>query len=285
MAKNTGIPYERLTKWIVEQISIESGVHTTKIEHDVDLQGRDAIHQIDVLWEFDICGIKYTTIIQAKDWSTQNVDQGKLLQFKCVLNDLPGQPRGIVVARKGFQSGAIEFAQKNGIVIYELREPTEVDWSKSAEEGRITIFNINMDVYTPHFADIRLNQDETWNIQNLKRLNRQLSEAPRIEISDELKFYDKNDLEIASALILFNSLVPEGFNELPPTRVTYPFEKPTFIKTSNPQVRAKINSIEMTITKTLETKTYQLRGEKDFAGYILRNVISGDIKTFLKRRP
>ena len=112
MAKNTGIPYEALTKWIIEQISLESGVHTTKIEHDVDLQGRDAVHQIDVLWEFEVGGFKYTTVIQAKDWITQKVDQGKLLQFKCVLADLPNQPRGLVVARKGFQSGAIEFAKK-----------------------------------------------------------------------------------------------------------------------------------------------------------------------------
>lgn len=112
MAKNTGIPYELLAKGIIEQLSKESGVHTTRLEHNVDLKGKDLTHQIDVLWEFEAGGIKYTTIVQAKDWATQRVDQGKLLQFKAILDDLPGQPRGLVIARKGFQSGAIEFAEK-----------------------------------------------------------------------------------------------------------------------------------------------------------------------------
>jgi len=278
MAKNTGIPYEALTKWIIEQISLESGVHTTKIEHDVDLQGRDAVHQIDVLWEFEVGGFKYTTVIQAKDWATQKVDQGKLLQFKCILADLPNQPRGLVVARKGFQSGAIEFAQKNGILIYELREPTEADWN-----GRMRIFNIKANVYMPHFTDIKLIQDTDWNIQELLRLNRLPREAPKIGVSDNLIFYDMNGVEITTALILFNSLVPEGFDELSPTKITYQFDKPTFVKTLDPQVKAKIESLEVMISKTLATIEYQLKGE-DFVGYILKNVLDDDdVKTFPKR--
>lgn len=278
MAKNTGIPYEALTKWIIEQISLESGVHTTKLEHDVDLQGRDAIHQIDVLWEFEVGGFKYTTIIQAKDWATQRVDQGKLLQFKCILADLPNQPRGLVVARKGFQSGAIEFAKRNGILIYELREPTEADWN-----GRMKTFNIKANVYTPHFTNIKLIQDTDWNIQELKRSNLLPSEALKIGVSDDLTFYDENGEEITNALILFNSLVPEGFNELPPTKIVYQFDRPTFVKTLNPQVRAKIESIEVMISKTLEAIEYLLEGE-DFVGYVLKNVLDeDDVKTFPKR--
>lgn len=278
MAKNTGIPYEALTKWIIEQISLESGVHTTKLEHDVDLQGRDAIHQIDVLWEFEVGGFKYTTIIQAKDWATQRVDQGKLLQFKCILADLPNQPRGLVVARKGFQSGAIEFAKRNGILIYELREPTEADWN-----GRMKTFNIKANVYTPHFTNIKLIQDTDWNIQELKRSNLLPSEALKIGVSDDLTFYDENGEEITNALILFNSLVPEGFNELPPTKIVYQFDRPTFVKTLNPQVRAKIESIEVMISKTLEAIEYLLEGE-DFVGYVLKNVLNeDDVKTFPKR--
>ena len=44
-----------------------------------------------------------------------DVDQGEVIQFKGVLDDLPNQPRGIFVTRTGFQSGAIEFAKKEGI--------------------------------------------------------------------------------------------------------------------------------------------------------------------------
>lgn len=242
------------------------------------MQGRDAVHQIDVLWEFEVGGFKYTTVIQAKDWITQKVDQGKLLQFKCVLADLPNQPRGLVVARKGFQSGAIEFAKKNGILIYELREPNEADWN-----GRMRTFNIKANEYTPNFTDIKLIQDTDWNVQELLRLNRLPKEAPKIDVSDDLIFQDMNGVEVTTALILFNSLVPEGFDELPRTKITYQFDKPTFIKTLDPQIRAKLESIEVKISKTLETKEYQLKGE-DFVGYILKNVLDDDdVKTFPKR--
>lgn len=277
MVKNTGVPYEKLTKWIIEQISKESGVNTIRIERDINLQGRDAVHQIDVLWEFDVGGIRYTTIIQAKDWWTRRVDQGKLMQFKCVLNDLPGQPRGIVIARKGFQKGAREYAENNGIEIFELREPTEKDW-----DGRWKLFYIKMHKYQPIFENVRLIQDEQWNLQEVKRLERSVDEAPVITVSDELIFYDGTDAEITNALELLNSMVPKGFEELPPADFTYTFNEPTFVKTNDPQVRAKVKSVEVTISKKLEIFEYQLDAE-DFVGYILKNVISGDVKTFPKR--
>jgi hypothetical protein len=115
------------------------------------------------------------------------------------------------------------------------------------------------------------------------RLNRLPKEAPKIDVSDDLIFLDMNGVEVTTALILFNSLVPEGFDELPRTKITYQFDKPTFIKTLDPQIRAKLESIEVKISKTLETKEYQLKGE-DFVGYILKNVLDDDdVKTFPKR--
>jgi len=59
-------------------------------------------------------GITYLTLIQAKDWA-KAVDQGEALKFKAILDDIPGQPRGLSVARSGFQTGAEEVARGNGI--------------------------------------------------------------------------------------------------------------------------------------------------------------------------
>jgi len=269
MVKNTGIPYEQLAKWIIEQISENEGVNTTRLEHNVKLPGKTAVHQIDVLWEFDVAGFKYTTIIQAKDWRTQNVDQGKLIQFKGVLDDLPGQPRGIVVTSKGFQSGAREFAEKNGIYIYELREPTEEDWN-----DRIKTFNISMNIYQPYF-DRKIHFDDSWNARELER-------STVVIESDNLVFYDESGVKITDELALYTSLTPAGFEELPPTKKTHHFDKPTFVKTQNPDIRVKVDSVEVTISKKLETIEYQLKGE-DFVGYVFKNVISGDVKTFPKR--
>jgi len=144
MAQNTGKPYELLVQQILDQILNES-TNNIKVNHNVFLQGKDATHQIDLYWEFEIGGIKYSTVVEVKDL-IKPVDQGKLFQFKCVLDDLPGQPRGIFVTRTGYQEGAREYAKKNGILLYELREPTDQDW-----DDRIKTFNIEEDSYLPFF--------------------------------------------------------------------------------------------------------------------------------------
>lgn len=277
MAQNTGKPYELLVQQILDQILNESA-NNIKVNHNIFLQGKDATHQIDLYWEFEIGGIKYSTVVEVKDL-IKPVDQGKLFQFKCVLDDLPGQPRGIFVTRTGYQEGAREYAKKNGILLYELREPTDQDW-----DDRIKIFNIEINLYNPRFDNIKFIQDVEWNIQELERLNVAQSEASRIrvEVSDNLKFYDESGAEITTAFILFNSLVPKGFDELQPTKIAYLFDRPTFIKTSNPKVRMKIKSLEITISKTLETKTIILKGE-DFVQYVLKNISEDTIKTIPKR--
>jgi hypothetical protein len=89
-------------------------------------------HQIDVYWEFTKAGITYRTVVQAKNWS-RPLDQGEVFKFEAVLRDLPGQPRGIMVAANGYQSGARETAAACGIAVYELNpEP---------EPPRITLTN------------------------------------------------------------------------------------------------------------------------------------------------
>lgn len=161
-------------------------------------------------------------------------------------------------------------------MIYELREPTEKDW-----KGGIKTYHLKIQAYIPHFADIKLDQDEDWNIRELKRLNLPLSNAPTIEVHDDLIFYDETGSEITSAMLLFNSLTPKGYSEMPPKKITHPFNNPTFIKTRNPLVMAKIKSINVTISKTLEIIEEEFKGE-DMVGHILKNVIEGSVKTFPK---
>ena len=66
------------------------------------MKGKSTSHQIDVYWEFELNGIIYKTVVQAKDWN-KPVNKGELLKFREVLNDLPGQPKGIFVTRSGYQ--------------------------------------------------------------------------------------------------------------------------------------------------------------------------------------
>ena len=69
--------------------------------------------------------------MECKDWSSP-VKQETVLAFRSTLDDIPGQPRGIMISRSGFQEGACKVAAHHGINIYELREPREEDF-----EGRL----------------------------------------------------------------------------------------------------------------------------------------------------
>ena len=163
--KNTGIPYELLTKRIFQDILDQSDVKTIKVEHNVILQGKAANHQIDVYWKFELNGIEYETVVQAKDWN-QTVNQGELLKFKAVLDDLPGSPVGIFVTRTGYQSGASDYAKSQGIKLYELREPTDNDF-----EGRIKEIHVRMNFRIPQVSQEQPVLDVEWAKAEKKRHN------------------------------------------------------------------------------------------------------------------
>ena len=64
MSKNTGIPYEKLTQTIFNEIVNQHSVETIEVQQNVILKGKTVSHQIDVYWKFTHGGIDYHTIIQ-----------------------------------------------------------------------------------------------------------------------------------------------------------------------------------------------------------------------------
>lgn len=92
---NTGKQFEILTQHLFSELISQQLVSNVEVQHNVVIQGKLLSHQIDVYWEFEVADIKYRTVVQAKDWMSP-VPQGELLKFKSVLDDLPGQPRGIL---------------------------------------------------------------------------------------------------------------------------------------------------------------------------------------------
>jgi hypothetical protein len=87
--------YESLAQAIFQAILDQDSVSNARVHRNVTLQGKTTTHQIDVYWKFEKGGLPYETVVQAKDWS-KAVDQGHLLLLKSVLDDLPGQPRGVL---------------------------------------------------------------------------------------------------------------------------------------------------------------------------------------------
>lgn len=119
---NSNIEYELFTREIYQQLVDSDVVKTTKVQHNVKLEGRSGQkHQIDVYWEYNIAGSKHQVAIECKNYN-KPVSKEKVCAFKGVLDDLNGV-NGIMVTKVGYQKGAKEYAKEYGILLKELREP------------------------------------------------------------------------------------------------------------------------------------------------------------------
>jgi hypothetical protein len=219
--RNNGRAYERLIQTLYDQILRLNGVQGVTVEHDVTLQGLKATHQIDVFWKFTLAGIEHQVIIQAKNWATA-VDQGAVLLFDAVLTDLPGQPRGVMVARSGFQSGASDVARAKGIVLYELREPEDADF-----EGGVKQINIGVALHVPEFRNFSLVLDEAWVAEHTHRqININASE-------DQLMVRDSAGEVIENLHIAKHRLLPQGSTTFDWRNVSYEFPEPVYLDTGD----------------------------------------------------
>jgi hypothetical protein len=270
--------YEKLTKQIFEGLLTQDRVKTLNIQHDVELQGKTTKHQVDVYWEFEAGGITYRTAVQAKDWSNP-VDQGELIKFKGVLDDLPNQTRGVFVTRTGFQKGALEFANGNGIALYELRKPKDEDW-----EGSIRVVQFEGTFFAPSFSIADLKFDMEWSKQEKMRLGIPTDERIDIPLPTGLQmpmlFYDENGNQILDNAKLTELLIPEGAQELASTRRSHIFESPTFIRTKVARFPSlKILSMEVIVEVSKHVEEFKVDA-LDFIGFILKNVIDGTQQRF-----
>jgi len=278
MEKNTGIPYEHLARKIFDQIVNQNSVETIDVQHDVLLRGTKTTHQIDVYWEFEIGGIKYATIVQAKDWA-RPVDQGELIKFKGVLDDIPGQPRGVFVTKTDYQKGAKEFADKSGIVLYELREASEDDL-----RNRIQTIVIKLTAYVPYASNFNLILDDEWNVNEKKRLGLAPDDIFTMKISgmpDEILFTDGSGMRQTDAGEIINSFFPKELRELAPIIKTHMFTKDTFVGTNDhrfPTVKVKGAQAIVSVSKAQD----EIRVGDDIVGFILRSVIDDSEQLFSK---
>jgi hypothetical protein len=111
--------YELLVANILRGISKLDGLKKSEVQHNIQMKGiSGAVHQIDVYWEFEIGPITYKTVVQAKDQG-KRIDFPTVNTFKGVLDDLVGRPRGMMVTRKGYDTGNIQkIADSYGISLF-----------------------------------------------------------------------------------------------------------------------------------------------------------------------
>jgi hypothetical protein len=269
-----GLYYEVLNQKIFDAILNQDQVETIDVQHDVTLQGRDTKHPIDVYWEFVKSKITYRTVVQAKDWGGK-VTKGEMVKFKGVLHDLPNQPRGIFVSRNGYQKGALEVAEKNGILTYKLQIVFNDD-KKSIAMG-IMEWQFSLS----DAGNYSFTVDGEWVKNECKRLGLPLPTLTRTKFyPKDMDFYDELGNVVANLLKIAHSKYPKKLSRNAKKVHVHKFKKPTFMKSGNEKLtRYKVLSVEFTITTKIHVNRTPIVGEP-IVEFILENVLEDSRQRF-----
>jgi hypothetical protein len=268
---NENTEYEKLAQEIYQAISDAEGVKNINVQHNIKLPGKSGCnHQIDVYWEFEMLGIKHCVAIECKNYSSE-VSVGKVRDFFGVLHDV-GNTKGIFVTKVGYQSGAEKFANHYGIVLKELRFPTEKDW-----EGRVKNIVLTIHALFINIKERNFDVDIDWLLANSN-----FKEGNQISLggmTDELKIVDSAGNVLTTLHELENSL-PRDNPEI--NKAAHSQFSDGFLVDPSSGQRFKINGIRYLYDVVSETQTSITEGDA-IAKAILKDVSSGAIKFFDKQ--
>lgn len=90
-------------------------------------------YQIDISYSFTLFDIEYLTFVECKYWDSF-VTREKVGYFKSILDDLKIH-KGILITTKGFQSGAITYAQSQNIGLIKVTNNEYFELYSHADGG------------------------------------------------------------------------------------------------------------------------------------------------------
>jgi hypothetical protein len=276
--------YELLVREIYQQLLDQDKVPNIVVEHDVHKQGLATVHQIDVYWEFQLGSLPHKVAVQAKQWA-KPVDQGELLKFKAVLDDLPGTV-GVMVTTQGYQEGALDVAAAYGITICELKEEepappiamTVGSWAKltfkgyrAAAGGKPFAMVIQVEITTPEFSDLKFYADEDWMRGN--EMPTQL-EFPMMA-SYEFELYDGEGKSLSTVRKLCTEIAREVSDaEGVSAWKTRSFDQPTFLRVPVEPSPVKVTgmSVSIALRRTIQEREARIA---NVAVFVLKNLKDG----------
>jgi Restriction endonuclease len=297
----TGQSYENLVRVIFQSILHQKDFQNLSVERNVKLRGKTTSHQIDIYWKFEVGGVPHEVIVQAKDWSTP-VKKGQLLQFKEVLDDLSGQPRGVFVTRSGYQKGAKDYALAHGILLYELKEfdtfpsleVTVGAWvkishvrvplhglvKKESEElnlKRSYALDFVFDVCTSHFIGMNFDVAQSWLEQECPE--KDFSDVRRLDFGptplNEISLYNQDGAAVGNLHELFLRLSAVLKEESVDQKwVPHAFTEPTFIRVPSldiPQLKIDAVSVNVEIQHSHHTRRGKM---SNFSQFVLHQLNS-----------
>ena len=120
------------------------------ITHNDKLKTDDGEYQIDVYAEFIALSVKFKVVAECKRYSTP-VEREKIAVLADKVRSL-GAHKGILISTSGFQSGAIEYAEKHGIALLQIFNKAVVHIQNSISKEYLDIqreiFRRSPDYYT-----------------------------------------------------------------------------------------------------------------------------------------
>ena len=88
------------------------------IKHDQKIESDDGTYQIDVIAEYTALGAKNVVLIECKKHSN-SVKRDVVTNLHAKLQSL-GAHKGIIISTVGFQRGAVQYAEKHGIALWQI---------------------------------------------------------------------------------------------------------------------------------------------------------------------
>ncbi len=148
-----GAEYERTVEYLVTQLAPRAPVTTEQIQRDVVVAGKATENQIDVLWDFtDAAGERSRVVFEARSYR-RRIDKGRLHAFRSVVDDIQDSDRpvtGVMVTTTGYQRGARSVASTYGLIVLELRSPTDADL-----QGRVSSIHVSIVMRTPTVENVQ----------------------------------------------------------------------------------------------------------------------------------
>ncbi|MFE4977744.1 hypothetical protein ACFRAR_37280 [Kitasatospora sp. NPDC056651] len=259
--------YERLTRLLVERIAERSLVTTTRLEHNVVLPGRASPHQIDVLWEFTTeSGHAHRVVFECRRKS-RSLEQNDALAFKGVVEEVSFDAvptTGVMVHVKGFQLGARKIADTYGLIILEMRSPTDKD-----VKGRLMEIRISVTPRVPVVKDLHMDVSE---------LLSDVLKGPVLNYTLEVQDPHNGWIRVMD-LLQSGEINPTTEVSTPLHRVTRSFDPPAVLALDG-QPAAKVRSISATVGEELSDPFDVSIGGRENLAWTVKDVLGGESAWF-----
>lgn len=118
---NADISATEFEKFCLETLQVyaqREGLNNFKICHNQKVQGLDGTYQIDVLAEFVALGCKHIVVVECKKQS-RNVERTVVSELYAKTQSI-GAQKAILISTSGFQKGAVEYAEKHGVALWQI---------------------------------------------------------------------------------------------------------------------------------------------------------------------